>query len=125
MKRCVLAAVDDMFFASKIRASAEHLGVDVRFARSVEAVIESARTERPALIIADLHSERCDPFALAVALKADEQLRTVPLIGFFSHVQTALQRRAEDAGYDRVMPRSAFTKQLPDILLNPGGVLYK
>lgn len=112
----VLAAVDDMFFASKIRATAVHLGIDVSFVRSAEAALESARRERPSVIIVDLHSRASDPFALAEALKADEQLCDVPLVGFYSHVETALQRRAEQAGYDRVLPRSAFTKHLPEIL---------
>ncbi|HEX8653154.1 MAG TPA: hypothetical protein VF708_20215 [Pyrinomonadaceae bacterium] len=116
MNSHVLAAVDDMFFASKIRGCAEQLGVDVRFMRTAEAALESARRERPSLVIVDLHWQRGDPFALAEALKADEHLRDVPLVGFFSHVQTALQRRAEQTVYDRVMPRSAFTKQLPEIL---------
>jgi CheY-like chemotaxis protein len=116
MPQHVLAAVDDMFFASKIRGCAGQSGIDVRFVRSVDAAIESARLERPALIIGDLHWQRGDPFELAASLKRDDGLRDVPLIGFFSHVQTELQRRAEQSGYDRVMPRSAFTKQLPDIL---------
>ena len=116
MTQHVLAAVDDMFFASKIRGCAEQLGVDVHFVRGTEAMIESARRERPSLVIVDLHWQRGDPFALAESLKMDEHLRDVPLIGFFSHVQTELQRRAEQSGYDRVMPRSAFTKQLPEIL---------
>ncbi len=105
-----------MFFASKIRATADHLGLEVRFARSVKAIIEAARTEKPSFVIVDLHSQRCDPLMLAEALKTDEQLRTLPLIGFFSHVQTELKRQAEKAGYDHVLPRSAFTKQLPEIL---------
>ena|SRR5256885_871348 len=116
MSRQIIAAVDDMFFASKIRATAEHLGAQVQFARSVESVIEASHESAPALIIVDLHSQKCDPFALAVKLKSDEETRAIPLIGFFSHVQTALMQQAQTAGYDRVMPRSAFTKQLPDIL---------
>jgi len=40
----------------------------------------------------------------------------VPVVGFFSHVQTELQRRAEEAGFDHVLTRSAFTKRLPEIL---------
>lgn len=116
MNKLVIAAVDDMFFASKIRGTAEHLGVDVRFVRSTDEALIAAQSQKPALILADLHARKCDPFALAEALKADEQLRAIPLIGFFSHVQTELQRRAEQAGYDRVMPRSAFTKKLPEIL---------
>jgi CheY-like chemotaxis protein len=116
MGKYVIAAVDDMFFAAKIRATAEHLGLDVRFAKSVEAVIETAREELPVLIIADLHSEKCNPFKLAEQLKTDEQLRGVTLLGFFSHVQAALQQQAVQSGFDRVMPRSAFSKHLPEIL---------
>ena len=55
MSRTVLAAVDDMFFASKIRAVAEHLGVKVRFLRSNAGLIEAALNDVPSLIIADLH----------------------------------------------------------------------
>lgn len=116
MTKLVIAAVDDMFFASKIRATAEHLGVAVHLAKSTADVLAAAKAREPALIIADLHGQKYDPFTLAEQLKADECTRKVPLIGFFSHVQTALQHKAVSAGYDRVMPRSAFTRQLPQIL---------
>ena len=53
---------------------------------------------------------------LARQLKADEQLRSIPLLGFFSHVQTELQRQASAAGFDQVIPRSAFAKYLGEIL---------
>ncbi|HEX8709637.1 MAG TPA: hypothetical protein VF723_15460 [Pyrinomonadaceae bacterium] len=112
----VIAAVDDIFFASKIRATAAHLGLDVRFARSADAVVELARKQRPALVIADLHSRTCDPLGLAERLKADAELRALPLVGFFSHVQTALRLQAQAAGFDRVIPRSVFTKHLSEIL---------
>jgi CheY-like chemotaxis protein len=115
-RRVVVAVVDDMFFASKIRAVAESLNVGVRFARSAAEALEAAQAEEPSLILADLHARRCDPFALAEQLKADEKTRAVPLLGFFSHVQTELRLRAEQAGYDRVMPRSMFSKRLPEIL---------
>ena len=116
MSKHVIAAVDDMFFASKIRAVAEHLGLKVSFARNIDEVLVSARTDSPTLIIADLHSQKVDPFNLVEQLKRDETLRAVPLLGFFSHVETELQRRAQQAGFDRVMPRSAFSKNLPEIL---------
>jgi len=118
MSQHVLAAVDDIFFASKIRATAGHLGLDVRFGRSAQELMALVREDQPALIIVDLHSQVFDPFALALGLKGDEKLRVIPLMGFFSHVQTALQHRAEEAGFDRVIPRSAFAKHLSDILQN-------
>jgi PleD family two-component response regulator len=116
MSQYVIAVVDDMFFASKIKAVAEHLAVEVRFPRSVDALVAAVHEDPPTLVIVDLHSQRCEPFALAERLKADEAARTIPLLGFFSHVQTALARRAEESGFDRVMPRSAFTAQLSSIL---------
>jgi CheY-like chemotaxis protein len=116
MSTRIIAAVDDMFFASKIRAVAEHLGLAVQFVKSLPAAIEAIRREPPALIVADLHSQRCQPLELARELKADDALRIIPIIGFFSHVETALQAAAQEAGYDRVMPRSAFSNNLAQIL---------
>ncbi len=116
MPRTVIAVVDDLFFASKIRGTAEQLGVAVKFARTADALAEAARRDLPALIICDLHSLKVNPNELAKYLKADEQLRSIPLLGFFSHVQTELQREAEQAGFDQVIPRSAFTKHLSEIL---------
>ncbi len=116
MKATVIAAVSDMLFASKIRATAEHLNIKVLFAKNAVAVIDAAREIKPSLIIFDLHERECDPFATAARIKADEDLRGTKLLGFYSHVDTALRRAAEAVGFDKVMPRSRFTKYLADIL---------
>src|SRR5437773_3536678 len=116
MNRYVIAVVEDLFFASKIRGTAEQVGVSVNFPRSLDAVMEVALRDQPKLIICDLHSHKVDPIELAKQLKADDRLRSIPLLGFFSHVQTELQRQAREAGFDVVMPRSAFTRDLNDIL---------
>ncbi|MCA1615947.1 MAG: response regulator [Acidobacteria bacterium] len=112
----VLAAVDDIFFKAKIRGAAEHLGVEIEFARDTDACVEAARQNPPAVVIADLHAERCDPFAIAGHFKSDARLSSVPLVGFYSHVQTELGRRAQLAGFDQVLPRSAFVQRLPALL---------
>lgn len=114
MSRRVVAVVDDMFFASKIRATAEALGVEISFPRSKEALVEKAREAQ--LILVDLHNQKFDPVALATDLKADEELRAIPMVGFFSHVEVELQRNALAAGFDQVLPRSAFSRDLPKIL---------
>jgi hypothetical protein len=116
MNRRVVAAVSDMIFASKIRGTAEALNVTVNFARSEDSLFDMAKADVPSLIILDLHSTRPDPFAVAARLKADEQLRDVPIVAFFSHVEVELQRRALEAGIEHVLPRSAFTMRLPKIL---------
>jgi CheY-like chemotaxis protein len=116
MSENIIAVVDDLFFASKIRGTAEELGVTVSFARAIDVLIDAARRDQPSLIICDLHSRKVDPTDLAKQLKADGELCTIPLLGFFSHVQTELQRQAEAAGFDQVLPRSAFSKNLGEIL---------
>jgi CheY-like chemotaxis protein len=112
----ILAVVDDMFFASKIRATAEAVGAEISFLRSKEKLLEKARESRPELVVVDLHNEKLDPVALATDLKADEQLREIKLLGFFSHVHTDLQRSALAAGFDQVIPRSVFARDLAQIL---------
>ena len=116
MNRKIIAVVDDMFFASKIRAVAEALAVEISFPRTKEAVLAKARETKPELVLVDLHNQRLDPVDLARGLKSDEELREIPLLGFFSHVQVQLQRDAVDAGYDQVVPRSLFSKDLAAIL---------
>ena len=119
MSHSVIAVVDDMFFASKIRATAEASGVEISFARNKEAVIQKVRETKPALVVIDLHNQKVDPVDLAKDLKADEQTAEVPLVGFFSHVHTDLQKNALAAGFDHVLPRSVFSRDLPQILSAP------
>ena len=116
MPRHIIAIVDDLFFASKIRGTAEQVGVTASFPRTVEAVVEGTTQHKPALILCDLHSEKINAVELAKKLKADESTREVPLIGFFSHLQTELERAANEAGFDRVIPRSVFARDLVKIL---------
>ncbi|MGH9971543.1 MAG: response regulator [Pyrinomonadaceae bacterium] len=116
MNQTVIAAVDDMLFASKIRATAEHLSVSVRFARNRDAVLTAAREGIVDLIVIDLQAQKIDAIELAKELKADERLRKIPVVGFFSHVLAELQRKAIDAGVDRVVPRSVFSRDMAQIL---------
>ena len=59
---------------------------------------------------------KIDPIALATLIKADEKLHSIPLLGFFSHVHAELHREAMSAGYDTVIPRSVFSRDLGEIL---------
>jgi CheY-like chemotaxis protein len=116
MLRIVTAVVDDMFFVSKIRATGKALGLIVKFPRTLDAFRETVNEEPPNLILVDLHNAKIDPIGLAEELKSDETFKSIPLLGFFSHVQADLQRKAAAAGYDEVLPRSLFARDLALIL---------
>jgi DNA-binding NarL/FixJ family response regulator len=114
----VLAAVDDLLFSSRIRATAKQVGVDVQFARTPDEILAQARSIKPSLAIFDLNSGKTDPVGTIAALKADPAIAAIRTIGFASHVHTALIAAARQAGADEVLPRSAFASHLADILLS-------
>jgi PleD family two-component response regulator len=114
--RKVVAAVEDLLFKSKISETASTLGVDAVFPRSPKKLVDEAQVSPPDLIVLDLNSMRFEPLKLLKKIKSDETLRSVPVVGFLSHVQKDLAIAARESGCDRVMARSAFTKDLPEIL---------
>jgi CheY-like chemotaxis protein len=78
------------------------------------AALEQCRALAPDLVILDLHASGA--LDLARSLEADAATRAIPLVGFYSHVDQALREAALAAGVDRVLPRSAFTAKLAEIL---------
>jgi hypothetical protein len=104
----VAALVDDLFFSSKISATARQVGSEIVLCRSAEAVPTDAGR-----ICVDLNATTFDAVSEIGKLKA---IHTAPIIAYLSHVQVDLKRRAEEAGADQVLPRSVFVQQLPALL---------
>ncbi len=116
MTRRVIAAVEDLLFKSKILETAKELEVDAKFPRKPRRLLEAVKENPPDLLILDLNSSHFEPLELLRTVKSDETLREVPTVGFLSHVQKDLAVAAKEAGCDRIMARSAFTKDLPKIM---------
>ena len=112
----ILAVLDDLMFASKIKTTAGQIGVDVAFARSADAALSAMRSEPPSLVILDLNNPRTMPLAIVAGMKQDPQLASIPTVGYASHVQTDVIDAARRAGVGEVLARSAFTTRLADIL---------
>ena len=116
MTRRVIAGVEDLLFRSKISETASTLGIEAAFPRSPKKLLEALRESPPDLLILDLNSARFEPLTLLGDVRSEEATRDVPTVGFLSHVQKDLAVAAREAGCDRVVARSAFTKDLPQIL---------
>ena len=112
----VLALVDDLMFRSKIKSTATHLGVRVSFVGSRDAALAAMQSEVPSLVVLDLNNARADPLGTVAAIKRDNALAPISVVGFVSHVDVATISAAKAAGIDEVLARSAFAMQLPDIL---------
>lgn len=116
MNRTVLAAIEDLLFKSKVSETATQLGIEAKFPRSPAKLLTALGEAPPDLLVLDLNSDRFEPLKLLREIEADESLRNVPTVGFLSHVQKDLAVAAREAGCKKIMARSAFTKNLPEIL---------
>jgi CheY-like chemotaxis protein len=119
--RTVLAVVNDLFFSVKITEAAKRAGVTLHYVTNEKDVLEKAAAN-PSMIILDLDNTAAAPVELIARLKSDAARRSIPLLGYLKHVHTDLEQRARAAGCDRVMPRSAFSINLNQILLSGNGV---
>ena len=116
MTRRVVAAVEDLLFRSKISETAKELGIETSFPRSPQKLFAALRESPPDLLVLDLNSARFEPLEIIRKVKSGGESEPVPTVGFLSHVQTDLALSAREAGCDKVVARSAFTKDLPKIL---------
>ena len=119
-KKKVLAVLEDLFFTVKINESAKRAGMPVEFVKSEADALDRAKG-KPAVMIIDLNCGSVDPLHLIRAMKADPDLKSVNLIGYVSHVQGELKQQAQEAGCNMVMPRSAFSQNLQQILKRHAG----
>jgi CheY-like chemotaxis protein len=112
----VVAGVDDLFFEAKIQETARQLGVHLVVAGASQDVVGTVREQRPVLVILDLQSDACRPIETIRAIKSDPDLRATPVLGYYAHVRDELKAAATEAGCDQVLPRSALSARLPELL---------
>ena len=116
MARRIVAAVEDLLFRSKISETANRLGIEASFPRNPKKLAETLGSSPPDLLILDLNSSRFEPLRLLRTVRSEGKTKDLRTVGFLSHVQKDLAVAAREAGCDRVMARSAFTKDLPKVL---------
>jgi len=114
--------IEELFFVAKIQETAKKLGVKVAFVKNdkeaLDAMMEGDH-DKPALIVFDLNNTNAKPLTLIPKLKSKLK-KSASIIGFLSHIQGDLKAKAVEAGCDVVMPRSAFSQGLPNLLRRYG-----
>jgi hypothetical protein len=120
----IFCFIEDLFFLAKINETARKLGVKVEFIKgsekeTVARILDAAETERARLIVFDLNNANAKPMTLIPKFKAKFK-KSTSIVGFLSHLQGDLKAKAVEAGCDTVMPRSAFSQSLPNLLRRYG-----
>lgn len=115
--------VDDLFITAKVQEAARKLGVKVAFIKNekeaISALTSGEETNRPSLIVFDLNNANAKPLTLIPKLKTKLK-RSASIIGFLSSIQGDLKAKAVEVGIDTVMPKAAFSQNLPNLLRRYG-----
>jgi hypothetical protein len=114
--------IEELFFQAKIQETAKKLGVKVAFIKNDKdalAALTDGEADKPALIVFDLNNANAKPLTLIPKLKSKLK-RSASIVGFLSHLQGDLKAKAVEAGCDVVMPRAAFSQNLPNLLRRYG-----
>jgi hypothetical protein len=119
----IFCFIEDLFFLAKIQETARKLGVKVEFVKgdkeSVAKLTDLPEDLRPKLVVFDLNNLNAKPMTLIPKLKTKFKKAT-SIVGFLNHLQGELRTKAIEVGCDSVMPRSAFSQTLPNLLRRYG-----
>ena len=119
----IFCFIEDLFFQAKISEPARKLGIKVEFMKgdkeSIARLLDLPEAERPTLLVFDLNNLNAKPLVLIPKFRAKLKKAT-SIIGFLSHLQGDLKLKGVEAGCDTVMPRSAFSQSLPNLLRRYG-----
>jgi hypothetical protein len=119
----IFCFIEDLFFQAKIQETARKLGVKVEFVKGdkevVSRLIDTPDAERPTLVVFDLNNLNAKPMTLIPKFKSKFKKAT-SIVGFLNHLQGDLKAKAVEVGCDTVMPRSAFSQSLPNLLRRYG-----
>jgi CheY-like chemotaxis protein len=100
----------DLLFGSKVEGGLRAAGHEVtRF--DGEDMARAAVPESDLLVV-DLTADGYDGATLVESMRMGRELEGVPALGFYSHVDQDMRRRAEQAGFDLVVPRSRMAREM-------------
>ncbi len=112
----VLYCCADLVWATKIKSTADSMGVACRPVRNAEMLAARLTDCSVTGLILDLESDHWE--AVLGAMRAAPVTDARPIIlAFAPHVEVGKMEKAVAAGTDTVLARGAFSRMLPDLLV--------
>ncbi len=116
----IVYCCSDLIFATKVRSTAEVLGVVSRPVRDaamltnrLNRVEDGKPNDAVRAVLIDLEAGEHTLAMIGLAKAHDASL---PVICFASHVLTDLLMAAQNKGADQVLTKGAFTTRLPELI---------
>ncbi len=115
----VLALVPDLLFGSRVQGALAAAGDEVELIGDetrLKARLADPGAPAAAVLLVDLTSDDLDGAALVRELSAAGELASLRTLGFYAHVDVHVRARAEQAGFDLVVPRSRMSREAPALV---------
>lgn len=116
IKPLAVVFYESLLLGSQLANRLSDLGWRVQTVNSPASVTEAVRRHSPMLLVAELGLRNGDFCPIIVELKKDPALEHVPVIGYTSAKNKALQDAAVAAGARLVAVDTAILDQLPQLL---------
>lgn len=116
---CVLVLSGDLLFGSRVQGALAAAGHDVELLadeRRLRSRLGDRGAPVPAALVVDLTGADLDGAAIVASLRAEGALPGTRTLAFYSHVDAPARERAEQAGVDRVVPRSRMAREAPELI---------
>ncbi|HEV2922897.1 MAG TPA: hypothetical protein VGW98_02600 [Solirubrobacteraceae bacterium] len=120
----VVVLVPDLLFGSRVQSSLRGAGHDVELLGEPDRLSDRLRDPAAppvAVLVIDLTSEGIDRAGLVQSLSEARELAGIRTLGFYSHVDTETRERAEQAGFDMVVPRSRMAREGAELVTRLAG----
>ncbi len=114
--KMILYCCSDLLWATKVKSTADALGIPCRPARNLEMLAARLSDSPVRALIVDLES---GPTAIELIQAVRQNPPSQPpirVVAFAPHVEVDAMRSAASAGADSTMTRGAFNSRLPEIL---------
>ena len=115
-QKTVLVGVTDIFFYSKVRDALMSKGYKIERARAQQDIAEKASATIPSAFIVNMNDDRLDAFQALETLKADERMKTIPILAFANHEEIDTFHRAKALGVTKIVSRNEFSSRLKDLV---------
>ncbi len=109
----------DLIWASKIKATADALGIPCRPVRTMEMLEARLADSDVRALIVDLDVP--EMAMTMIGRVRQEQRRKIRVLAFGPHVAREELHAAKEAGADDVLTRGAFDRGMPEVLAGLGG----
>jgi hypothetical protein len=118
----VLALIADLMFGSRVQSTLQAAGNRVELIGDetrLRARLADARAhggEADLVLVVDLTDAQLDGSAVLARLAGEGGLAAVRTLGFYAHVDVGARERAEQAGFELVVPRSRMSREAPELV---------